>query len=78
MTDPKMSRLVLESCHIRVDLLCAAAVAEEAFDWVFLVFFGQFPFQGVTFVGFWFVANRGRGKGLGGKVTQLILNLIVA
>jgi hypothetical protein len=51
----------------------AAAVAEEAFDWVFLVFF-----QGATVEDFWFIVNCGRGKGLGGKVAQLISNLIVA
>jgi hypothetical protein len=34
--------------------------------------------QGATVVNFWFVANHGRGKGLGGKVTQLVSDLVVA
>jgi hypothetical protein len=56
----------------------ATAVVEEVFVWVSLHFFDQFWFQGATGVDFGFVVNQGKRKGLGSKVAQSILNLIVA
>jgi hypothetical protein len=61
-----------------ITVFLATAVAKEAFDRVILVFFIQFRVHGATVVDFWFVASRGRGKGLGSKVTQLVSNLVVA
>jgi hypothetical protein len=55
----------------------ATVASKEAFDWVILAFVNPLRFQDATVVDFWFVVNRGRGKGFQSKVTQLISNLIV-
>jgi hypothetical protein len=70
VNDDAVSSVDPEPSNQLVGKVFIAIVAKQTLDWVVIGCFSLFWFRVTTVVDWWFVANRGRGKGLGSKVSH--------